>query len=175
MNRQYSKAAKAAIKRGQRLGKSIGAPDQAQHTAGPQNPPRSLDPALKRLGSRYMRHLASLVGRGAVPHGIVEWQIHQDHIDTIWTKARSDKGTRRRCYVQHDHIGRNRVKFPRSLASQGRERGVDFHQHKRNSADRLATAKPAAPTPETKVHNAIARSGGRCGRQQHGIMAGAMT
>jgi len=100
MNRQNCEAAKAAIERPQHLDEAVSAPDQSEDTAGFQNSPACVNPALKRRGRRYVSDLARLVRRGAVPRGIVERRIHQDDIDAVRGEAGGGKSTGRGCESQ---------------------------------------------------------------------------
>ena len=109
-----------------------------------------------------------------MPRGIVERRVHQHHIDTVGSQVRQRQRLRRQLHIEHDHIGRNRIRG-RIGAREPRQRRVDLDQHKIDAGDAPGDRQASCADAGAEIDHAIARAGRRRGRQQHGIMAGAMT
>ena len=120
-----------------------------------------------------MGHGAGLVRRRAVPRGIVERRIYQHDVGAVGVKSGGGKAGRGRRHIQHDRLGGNRIGGG-VVARQRRQRRLDLDQHKFNAGDASRHGKSGGADAGAEFNHAIARTRRRRGRQQHGVMAGAV-
>ena len=160
VNRQDLQTAKTVIERRQHLGNPVGAPDQRQRAPGFEDAPRRMNPVRQRRRGRHMRDPARLVRRDAMPRGIVERRIHQHDIDAV--RARARRLQRHPHQLRHRaRSHRRQVAFASALARARPASAASISTRTRSMpATRLATARPAAPTPAPR---SATRSPGRAG------------
>ena len=106
-----------------------------------------------------MRRAPDVVGRRPVPYGIVERRVHQNHVGAVGAKTNTCEGLSPTRDIKDADLRRDAVEL-RVTARQAGKGFVTLDQHDLNSSTRIATARPAAPTPAPK---STTRSPGRAG------------
>ena len=108
-----------------------------------------------------------------MPRGIVERRIHQDDVGAVGVKSDGGERGGGGRHIQHDGIGRDRIGGG-IFARQRRQTGIDLDQHELDPGDAPGDREAGGADAGAEFNHAIVRTSRRRGRQQHGVMAGAV-
>ena len=89
-----------------------------------------------------------------MPQGIVEWRIHQDDIGAVGGQANGGEGVGGGCNVQHDDIGRDRIRGG-VAAGEIRKPLVDLNQSEFDSGHASGDRKPGGADAGAEINHPI--------------------
>ena len=92
-----------------------------------------------------------------MPRGIVERRIHQHNVDAVRRKTCSGILVWRRCHVERDDVGSDRVRC-RVAARQFGELGIDLHQQQLDGRHAFGKREAGGADTGAEIHHAITRS-----------------
>ena len=99
--------------------------------------------------------------------------FHQDHIDAVGSKAQAGKSIGRGFDIEHDHFGCNRIRGG-IVARQSCQHLVDLDQDEIDAGRAPRHRKARGTDTGAEIGHAIPLAHRRCGREQHGVVTGAV-